>query len=446
MTPNQGQVIQGFFLPGGLRAPARPAPVPVPPPARVAQLQQAGPRSGAPARPPQPLTPAVQPSRSGPAIQLHASALTLGRSPGERLPAVVQQKMEALFNTSFADVRVHVGPEAAAIGALAFTSGQSLYFAPGQYNPAMPHGQKLIAHELTHVVQQREGRVRNPFGSGVAVVQDLCLEAEAERMASRLAVQPPPARPKPVQPKTVQARLAPPPLQSPRGRAVPRPVARVPGQGAAIQPCGCWDGIVALFRRLFGSSDPQPAYVQLPARRTFGPDEGPSAIRIAIEQRQDDNWLTDTTCSTSARRVFETVGQITTLGSGIGHSSLQTYMKGAGSRVDEGVVIQVKVGQSGFSQHEFTIVQKGNECYLIQAWLDKISLEEGLRTARLRGIDDLLGDLERLEAALKSGSSEERRAALERTFGVTFSDTDWQQDRVKWGYGVQLSWEARARR
>ena len=95
--------------------------------------------------------------------------------------------MEAFFNTSFADVRVHVGPEAPSIGALAFTHGTDLYFAPGQYNPQSPQGQQLLGHELTHVVQQRAGRVRNPLGTGVAVVQDPALEAEADRMGLRAA-------------------------------------------------------------------------------------------------------------------------------------------------------------------------------------------------------------------------------------------------------------------
>lgn len=90
--------------------------------------------------------------------------------------------MESFFNTSFADVRVHVGAQASSIGALAFTHGSNLYFAPGQYNPGTPQGQQLLGHELTHVVQQRAGRVRNPFGSGVAVVQDRGMEAEADRM------------------------------------------------------------------------------------------------------------------------------------------------------------------------------------------------------------------------------------------------------------------------
>jgi len=104
------------------------------------------------------------------------------KSGGWPLPRDVQAKMEAALGANFSDVRVHVGPEAAAIGAIAFTWGSDLHFAPGQYNPHTPHGQFLLGHELTHVVQQRAGRVANPFGSGVAVVQDHALEAEADRL------------------------------------------------------------------------------------------------------------------------------------------------------------------------------------------------------------------------------------------------------------------------
>lgn len=115
------------------------------------------------------------------------SSFSLGSAPGQPLPPAVQRKMEEVFATRFDDVRVHVGPQAAAIGALAFTTGSSLYFSPGQYDPHSAHGQRLLGHELTHVVQQRAGRVRNPFGGGLAVVQDPGLEAEAERMGLRAA-------------------------------------------------------------------------------------------------------------------------------------------------------------------------------------------------------------------------------------------------------------------
>lgn len=104
------------------------------------------------------------------------------RSGGGRpLPDGVRRKMESYFKADFSDVRVHVGAQAPDIGALAFTLGSDLYFAPGQYNPETPQGQQILGHELTHVIQQRAGRVRNPFGSGIAVVQDPALEAEAER-------------------------------------------------------------------------------------------------------------------------------------------------------------------------------------------------------------------------------------------------------------------------
>jgi hypothetical protein len=91
--------------------------------------------------------------------------------------------MEQAFGTTFADVRVHVGSEAPSIGALAFTHGPHVYFAPGQYNPDTASGQQLLRHELTHVVQQRAGRVKSPFVSGIAVIRQHSMELEAVQMS-----------------------------------------------------------------------------------------------------------------------------------------------------------------------------------------------------------------------------------------------------------------------
>lgn len=110
------------------------------------------------------------------------------RSGGWPLPRDVQDKMEAALGANFSDVRVYVGPEASAIGAIAFTWGSDIHFSPGQYNPHTPQGQFLLGHELTHVIQQRAGRVPNPFGNGVAVVQDHALEAEADRLGRQAAM------------------------------------------------------------------------------------------------------------------------------------------------------------------------------------------------------------------------------------------------------------------
>lgn len=99
--------------------------------------------------------------------------------------------METLFGADFSAVRAYTGPAAAAIGASAFTLGSDLHFAPGELNPDTARGRRLLAHELTHVVQQRTGQVRNPFGNGVAVVHNPALEAEADRMGLRAVASPP---------------------------------------------------------------------------------------------------------------------------------------------------------------------------------------------------------------------------------------------------------------
>jgi len=70
----------------------------------------------------------------------------------------VMQPMERMLRSDFGDVRFHAGPAAAEtardLNAEAFTIGQDVFFGKEQYDPTTPQGQGLIAHELTHVVQQ----------------------------------------------------------------------------------------------------------------------------------------------------------------------------------------------------------------------------------------------------------------------------------------------------
>jgi hypothetical protein len=114
------------------------------------------------------------------AIQLPPHRAMMFRGGGQPLPPKVRQRMEAALQTQFGDVRVHFGHEARSIGAEAFTQGTNLYFTPGRVTVQM------LAHELTHVMQQRSGRVRNPFPGGVAIVHDPMLEAEADRARFRV--------------------------------------------------------------------------------------------------------------------------------------------------------------------------------------------------------------------------------------------------------------------
>lgn len=74
---------------------------------------------------------------------------------GRPLAPEVRRQMEAGFGADFSAVRIHprssVAPE---LGARAFTSGRDVHFAPGEFDPASRGGRELLAHELTHVVQQ----------------------------------------------------------------------------------------------------------------------------------------------------------------------------------------------------------------------------------------------------------------------------------------------------
>ncbi len=80
------------------------------------------------------------------------------RSPGAPLDSGTRGFMERRFGHDFSRVRIHSDNEAAesarSIDALAYTAGHKIVFATGQYSPSTPAGRHLLAHELTHVVQQ----------------------------------------------------------------------------------------------------------------------------------------------------------------------------------------------------------------------------------------------------------------------------------------------------
>ncbi|WP_309120032.1 DUF4157 domain-containing protein [Paenibacillus sp.] len=104
------------------------------------------------------------------------------------IPEPVLQKMEASFGASFEGVNIHVGGEASEVGALAYTQGSDIHFAPGQYRPDTKSGQELLGHELAHVVQQREGRVQPTAEvAGVPLNDEKSLEAEADRLGAKAA-------------------------------------------------------------------------------------------------------------------------------------------------------------------------------------------------------------------------------------------------------------------
>ena len=92
-----------------------------------------------------------------------ASVSAALQTPGQPLATGLRDFFEPRFGADFSTVRVHHDAQAARsaqeIGATAYATGQDLVFAPGAYAPESQAGRQLIAHELTHVLQQRPERI-----------------------------------------------------------------------------------------------------------------------------------------------------------------------------------------------------------------------------------------------------------------------------------------------
>lgn len=108
---------------------------------------------------------AKEASGSSPGLtQATEASISSVRKGGEPLGASVRSFFEPRFGHDFSQVRVHTDEAAAAsaraIGALAYTVGSDVVFRSGQYAPDTSQGRRLLAHELTHVVQQNGGANR----------------------------------------------------------------------------------------------------------------------------------------------------------------------------------------------------------------------------------------------------------------------------------------------
>lgn len=118
--------------------------------------------------------PKVTPATTGQAPNSTQESVMLGsvvdealQSGGRQMDRETQEFMESRFHHDFSHVRVHTddkaGRSADALAATAYTRGTDIVFAKGQYNPTSGSGRQLIAHELTHVVQQSTGPVNSSF-------------------------------------------------------------------------------------------------------------------------------------------------------------------------------------------------------------------------------------------------------------------------------------------
>ena len=134
------------------------------------------------------------PPVAGPVSCQRRCADLIAREPVQRqnrtgMPDNVKAGMESAFSTDFSGVTVHASSaRAPEVGALACTQGSDIHFAPGQFRPDTSAGRELLGHELAHVVQQGEGRVRPTCEvAGMPVNDNGHLEAEADRLGQRAA-------------------------------------------------------------------------------------------------------------------------------------------------------------------------------------------------------------------------------------------------------------------
>ena len=107
------------------------------------------------------------------------------RGAGNPLPEAVRRHLEHGLNHDLGAVRIHDDAEAdhlsKSVNALAFTTGTDIYFQSGKFNPNSQSGLELLAHEVTHTVQQSRGQV------GKGLDPDAGLENEARDMGRKLA-------------------------------------------------------------------------------------------------------------------------------------------------------------------------------------------------------------------------------------------------------------------
>jgi hypothetical protein len=100
----------------------------------------------------------------------------VGKGVGTPLDRETRTTMEAGLGADFGDVRVHTDAAAArsagSVQALAYTVGNDVVFQSGTYQPGTSSGQRMLAHELTHVLQQRAGPVEGAATAGGIALSD----------------------------------------------------------------------------------------------------------------------------------------------------------------------------------------------------------------------------------------------------------------------------------
>ncbi|GAA4985908.1 DUF4157 domain-containing protein [Yinghuangia aomiensis] len=146
--------------------------------------------------------PAAQRAAAEPAPRSRVHEV-VGSGGGAPMDGDTRADMEARLGADFGDVRIHTDgrahESAAEVGAHAYTVGSDVVFQRGMYDPGSHDGKTMLAHELTHVVQQRSGPVEGTETAGGIRVSDPSdrFEREAVANADRVMSLPAPTAPTP---------------------------------------------------------------------------------------------------------------------------------------------------------------------------------------------------------------------------------------------------------
>jgi hypothetical protein len=172
-------------------------------------------------------------------------------SPGRPLDASTRAFMEPRFGHDFSGVRVHADARAAesaqAVNSIAYTVGRDVVFGSQQYSPSSPSGRRLLAHELTHTLQQSgaPGPVNNALRVGPV---DDVYEKEAEAQATRIVDE------------GAVTRTAESTFSAPRLQRQPKP-----GEKAKTEKTSC---MKQASKRVFSRGNDDPAECQYETART----------------------------------------------------------------------------------------------------------------------------------------------------------------------------------
>ncbi len=239
---------------------------------------------------------------------------------GDTLPAATRSFMENRFGYDFSAVRVHTDTRAhtlaQAINARAFTLNKDIFFARSQYQPDNQAGQYLLAHELTHVVQQSEHRLSRHIQrqtscssySGYNSSVDLNTY-NCAGLATRTYqfISPPSA----VYSSIASNFIGP---HTPTGGTCHAGAVKFwlweydmhaeDDQGTVLSPAGRDFHIVAGRTDAITAADPTDVYTKNGRRRVYGPGTGPS-FRPATRERALSNDPSETPLTHQGRPVFK---------------------------------------------------------------------------------------------------------------------------------------------